>query len=46
MFHINIVKISEKNAQAELLEYLPPNYLAYRFLHKLQTFSLDKSEQI
>ena len=31
MFHNNIVKISEKIEQAELVENLPPSYLLYRF---------------
>ena len=33
MFHNNIMKISEKNEQAELVENLSPSYLPYRFLH-------------
>ena len=40
MFHNNIVKISEKNEQADLVENLPPNYLPYRFLHNLHSFLL------
>ena len=35
MFHNNIVKISEKNEQAELVENLPPSYLPYISLHNL-----------
>ena len=38
MFHKNIVKISEKNEQAELVENLHPSYLPYRFLHNLHSF--------
>ena len=33
MFRYNIMKISEKNEQAELVENLPQDYLPYRFLH-------------
>ena len=35
MFHNNIVKILEKNEQAELIENLPTSYLSYRFLLNL-----------
>ena len=40
MFHNNIVKISEKIQQAELVENLPPSYLPYKFLHNLHSFLL------
>ena len=40
MFHNNIVNISEKNEQAELVENLPPSYLPYRFLHNLHSILL------
>ena len=48
MFLNNIVKISEKIEQAELVENLPPSYLPYRFLHNLHSFLLynGKSETI
>ena len=39
-FHNNIVEVSEKNEQAELVENLPPSYLPYRFLHNLHSFPL------
>ena len=38
MFHNNIVKISEKNEQAELVENVPPSSLPYIFLHNLHSF--------
>ena len=38
MFQNNIVKISEKTEQAELVENLPQSYLPYRFLHNLHSF--------
>ena len=40
MFHDNIVKISEKTEQVELVENLPPSYLPYRYLHTLPSFLL------
>ena len=40
MFHNNIVKISEKNEQAELVENLPPSFLPYKFLQNLHSFLL------
>ena len=46
MFHNNIVKISEKNEQAELVENLPPKYLPYKFLHNLHSFLLWEKVKI
>ena len=46
MFHDNIVKISEKNEQGELVENLPPSYLPYRFLHNLHSFLLWEKVKI
>ena len=46
MFHNNIVKISEKNEQVELVENLAPNYLPYRFLHDLASFLLWEKVKI
>ena len=40
MFDNNIVKISEKIKQAELVENMSPSYLPYRFLHNLHSFLL------
>ena len=40
MIHNNIVKISEKNEQAELVEKLPPSYIPYNPLHNLYSFWL------
>ena len=40
MFHNNIVKISENNEQAELVENLLSSYLPDRFLHNLHSFLL------
>ena len=40
MFHKNIVKISEKNEQVDLVENWPPSYLPNRFLHNLHPFLL------
>ena len=46
MFHNNIVKISEKIEQVELVENLAPNYLPCRFLHDFASFVLwGKSEK-
>ena len=46
MCHNNIVKISEKNEQAELVENLSPIYLPYRFLHNLQSILLLEKVKI
>ena len=47
MFHNNIVKNSEKNEQAELVENLPQSYLPYRILHNLHSILLwEKVENI
>ena len=46
MFHNNIVKISEKNEQAELVENLPQSYLLYRILHNLHPFLLWEKVKI
>ena len=40
VFHNNVVKISEKIEQAELVENPPPSYLPYIFLHSLPSFLL------
>ena len=46
MLHNNILKISEKNEQAELAENLPSSYLPHKFLHYLPSFLLPgKSEK-
>ena len=45
MFHNNIVKISEKNEQEELVENLPPSYLPYRFLQNLHSYLLWKKQK-
>ena len=42
MIQNNIVKISEKNEQGELVENLPLSYLPYRFLHNLHSFYYGK----
>ena len=45
-FHNNIVKISEKNEQPELVKNLPPSYLPYKFLHNLHSFLLWEKVKI
>ena len=40
MFYNNIVKISKKIEQVELVENLTPSYLPYRFLYDLALFLL------
>ena len=46
MFQNNIVKISEKIEQVELVENMPPSYLPYRFLHNLHLFLLWEKMKI
>ena len=46
VFHNNIMKNSEKNEQAELVENLPPNYLPYKFLLNLHSFLLLEKVKI
>ena len=46
MFNNNIVKISEKNEQVELVESLALNYLPYKFLHDLASFLLWEKVKI
>ena len=46
MFHNNIVKISEKIEQAELVENLPSSYLPYKFLHNFHSFLLLEKVKI
>ena len=46
MFYNNIVKISEKIEQAELVTNLPQSYLPYKFLHNLHLFLLWEKVKI
>ena len=46
MFHNNIVKISEKIGQAEVVENLPPSYLHFRFLQNLNSFLLYEKVEV
>ena len=46
MFYNNIVKISEKIEQVELVENLAPSYLPYRLLHDLASFLLCEKVKI
>ena len=46
MFHNNMVKISEKNEQAELVENLPRSNLPYKFLQNLYSFLLWEKVKI
>ena len=46
MFHNNIVKISEKNEQAEPFENIPQSYLLYIFLYYLHSFLLWEKVKI
>ena len=46
IFHNNIVKISEKTEQAELVENLPPSYLPYKFLDNFHSFLLWEKVKI
>ena len=46
MFHNNIVKISEKNEQAEPFENIPQSNLLYIFLYYLHSFLLWEKVKI
>ena len=46
MFYNNIVKISEKIEQVELVENLAPSYLPYRFLQDLVSFLIWEKVEI
>ena len=46
MFHNNIMKISEKLKERNVLKKMPPSYLPYRFLRNLHIFLIWEKVKI